>query len=190
MAQRKKTSKPLKKLNKRHLAFVNYYCTHPECSAFEAYKATYRCSDKTAYANGPVLLKKTEIAALISKKQQKSERLIEVTIEKIQQELAHIAFARQDQFCKIGEDGSLALIPFEDMPEGSSAAIAGIEETRRIMTTGKGKGEEIIVENKLKFKRWDKVKALELLGRQKRLQMFSDKQEIDLKIKGVKLVID
>ena len=180
MSSAKKASKPLKRLNHKHLYFVEYYLTHLPYDAKAAYKATYGCADSTADRKGRFLVRNGPVAKEIAKRLRKASGFKDVTIADIQEELRLVGFARQRDYCTISDDGSMKLIPFDQMPPGADAAISGIEEIQKIMSSGEGKGDAIILERRLKFKRWDKVKALELLGKQKRLQMFSDKIDVSL----------
>lgn len=84
------------------------------------------------------------------------ERTI-VTARRVREELAKVAFANGTDFAYITADGHVAVVPTGDLPEEKRGAVAGIRETRD--------GVEV--------KTHDKVRALELLGRD--LGMFDGK---------------
>lgn len=119
-------------------------------------------SKKTAYSIGVENLRKPEIQAEIQKRQNRLRNKLEITQEKVLQELAAIAFANGSDFAKVVNIGSLPtveMIPTDELPPEKLPAIAGIKTTQ----TG--------VEVKLH----DKVKALELIG--KYLSLFDGAAE-------------
>lgn len=99
----------------------------------------------------------------------KRERLraLEVTAEKIISELASVAFLDVKEL--YNPDGSFK--PLDSIPEDARRAITGIEET----------------ENGVKVKTADKLRALELLGRNKK--MFTEKIEVEASESFADLII-
>ena len=109
-------------------------------------------SEKTAYSIGLQNLKKLEIQAEIQKRRNRLQNKLEITQERVLQELAAIAFANGSDYAKVVNTGLLPtveMIPTEELPPEKLPAIAGI------------KANQYGVEVKLH----DKVKALELLGK-------------------------
>lgn len=81
----------------------------------------------------------------------------EVSAERVVEELAAIGFSRVTDFLYV-ENNTLMIRPSEELSAGEKAAIASIERTA----------------NGFKVKFYDKLKALELLG--KHMGMFDPKQ--------------
>lgn len=126
-------------------------------------------SPKTAYRIGAELLQKTSVSAGIQEALAERERRTEVTADMVIRELARIAFA--DIRTLYREDGSMKL-PHE-LDDDAAATLAGVdtyEETSGGAVTGYTR----------KSRRWDKAKALELLG--KHLGMFPVNGKVELSL--------
>jgi phage terminase small subunit len=106
-------------------------------------------------------LRKLENEIAEAKKEQ-SERT-KITADRIIKELARIAFIDPRKVFKWGPDG-VTLRPSDELTEDEAAIVAEVSET--ITESG----------GSIKGKRFDKLKALELLGRH--LGMFVDRTEI------------
>jgi phage terminase small subunit len=132
-------------------------------------------SKKTAYSHGQRLLKHVEIQNLLTSAMHKREEKAEITAERVLKELALIGFADQADYFEIYDDGSLRVKQFEEMPEGASRVISGIEEIQRIMGSGEG-GKDMVLEARRKLRHHDKVRALELIGNH--LGMWKDRNEV------------
>ncbi len=89
----------------------------------------------------------------------------EITADRVVLELARIAFVDPRKVFKWGPHG-VTLIDSDSLTEDEAAVIAEVSET-----TSESGGS-------IRGKQYDKIKALELLGRH--LGMFVDKKEIDL----------
>lgn len=133
------------KLTDKQKRFVDEYQVDLNATA-AAKRAGY--SEKTAYSMGQRLLKKVEIQAAIQKRQAKLRGKLEITQERVLEELAAIAFANGTDFATITHNGLVRLTPTDEVPEEKKKAVASIKEGRY--------GTEI--------KLHDKVRALELLG--------------------------
>ena len=106
-------------------------------------------SEKTAGSIGSENLKKPDVVAQIKRRQTAQVKRTEITQDFVLLELLKIAKADATVFATINGRGSVRLTPTDDLAPEHRAAVAGIK---------KGKfGTEI--------KAYDKVKALELLGR-------------------------
>ena len=109
-------------------------------------------SEKNASRIAAELLNKTQVSEYLQKQREKLQIKLEVTQERVIQEIASIAFANGSDFVKIIIDGTFArakMIPTDEIPKEKLPAIAGIKENQY--------GIEV--------KLHDKVKALELLGK-------------------------
>lgn len=134
------------KLNDRQERFVDEYLVDLNATA-AAKRAGY--SEKTARSQGQRLLTNVDIQATIQKRQARLRGKLEITQERVLEELAAIAFANGTDFATINRNGLVRLIPTDDLPEDKKKAVASIKEGQY--------GTEV--------KLHDKVKALELLGK-------------------------
>lgn len=129
-------------------------------------------SAKTAEQMGYQLLQKTSVQASIQSAMKKRSMRVEITQDRVLQELAYIAFSNGADFAKVIEKllppdplcggpsrmvQVVEMTPTDELPPDKRAAIAGIEETK----------------NGIKVSSHDKVRALELIG--KHLGMFDGK---------------
>lgn len=142
------------KLTDKQKRFVSEYLVDLNATA-AAKRAGY--SEKTAYSMGQRLLKNVEIQAAIQKRQERLQNKLDITQEKVLEELAAIAFANGTNFATITQNGCVLLTPTSELSENKKKAVASIKE-------GKS-GVEV--------KLHDKVRALELLG--KHLGVFDSK---------------
>ena len=98
------------------------------------------------------------------------ERCLEITTDRVKQELGRIGLIRVGDF--YSDDGKM-LEPHA-LPEHAQAAVSSIKLTRvRVHRTMDGVTETEVNEAVVELKTWDKVRALELLG--KTYGMFADK---------------
>lgn len=137
------------KLTPKQRRFIDEYLIDLNATQ-AAIRAGY--SEKTAYSIGLQNLKKLELQAEIQKRRNRLQNKLEITQERVLQELAAIAFANGADYAKVVNSGLLPtveMIPTEELPPEKLPAIAGI------------KANQYGVEVKLH----DKVKALELLGK-------------------------
>lgn len=134
------------KLTPKQQRFVDEYLVDLNATQ-AAIRAGY--SKKTAYSIGIENLKKPVIQAEIKKQQNKLQNKLEITQERILQELAAVAFANGTDFMKVVGAGSAVALLTDEVPPEKLPAIAGI------------KNNQYGVEIKLH----DKVRALELLGK-------------------------
>ena len=124
-------------------------------------------SARTANIEGPKTLVKPSIKAEIDTALAERAKRMEVTADQVIRELAFLAFTDFRKAVSWGPDG-VTLLPSDELGDGEAAIIAEVSETRS--ETG----------GSIKAKRYDKLKALELLGRH--LGMFSDK--VDMRHSG------
>lgn len=134
-----------------------------------AYMAVYKVkSHNTAAANAARLLTNAKIQSYISEKQKALQKKTGITVERVLNEYARIAFS--DLRLYYNEDGSLKKMI--DLTEDEAAAIAGVEAEELFDGFGE---DRIQIGVTKKIKRWDKTKALDSLARH--LGMFAKDNE-------------
>jgi phage terminase small subunit len=123
-------------------------------------------SEKGAHVRGTELLKNRKVQRLIDALNTKRYSKLEVTAEKITEELARLGFSNMLDYV----DGSGHL----DLSTLTRDQAAAIQEIREDTTGGSGDGERKLV-LRTTFKLSDKLKALQLLGQTR--GMFQEKVE-------------
>ena len=114
-------------LDPRRKLFAYEYLADPEKNAKQAaIRAGY--SARSAEVTASRLLSNAKVKAFIDKALEKVHRKLEVTVEKIESELAEIAFADIAEQVEVEEGGSIKVKTFDQMPKGSTRSIAGIQE--------------------------------------------------------------
>ena len=106
-------------------------------------------SEKTASRIGPELLGKTCVSGYLDKRRQARIDRTQITQDFVLEELLKIAKADGTDYAIVGKRNRVTLTPTEDLPPEKRAAVAAVK---------KGK-------NGVEIKTYDKLKALELLGR-------------------------
>lgn len=135
------------KLNDRQKRFADEYLI--DCNATQAaIRAGY--SEKTSYSMGQRLLKNVEVAAYIDKRKKARIDRTQITQDFVLTELMKIAKSDGTDFATVGKRNRITLTPTDDLPPEKRAAVASVKKG--------AKGE-------LEVKTYDKLKALELLGR-------------------------
>lgn len=130
-------------------------------------------SEKTAKSIGQRLLTNVDIQTAVQEAMDNRANRVEITADKVLQEIAHIAFDDIRNYLSFYTDG-----------EGNvRTKIKDSEniDTRSIAEVSQGK------DGQFKFKLYCKDEALNSLG--KHLKLFTDKQEIALEA-GVKIIND
>ncbi|MEM7000881.1 MAG: terminase small subunit [Pseudomonadota bacterium] len=130
-------------------------------SAAAARRAGYDCKNTESAASvGFELLQNKHVRARTQTLMDERSKRVEIDSDRVLHEVARIAFSDIRQM--FDEDGAIIQIP--DLEDDVSAALASVKVTG----VGRGKLRAQLVE----FKVWDKLKALELLG--KHLKLFKD----------------
>jgi phage terminase small subunit len=125
---------------------------------------------KTARITASRLLTKANIKALIAKLTEKKFAKLDISGERILQELAYVAFLDPRKlFTPEGE-----LRPITELDEDTARAIAGLDHEKLFEHFGKGQAKR--VGNTVKVKLADKIRALQLLGQYHKL--FTEKVEV------------
>lgn len=133
------------KLTEKQKRFVAEYLVDLNATA-AAIRAGY--SNKTANRIGSENLSKPDIQAAIRKRQVELQERVEITQERVITELAKVAFANGTMYAQVS-GGNVVLTETDHLTEGQRAAVSGIKEGKF--------GIEVST--------YDKVKALELLGK-------------------------
>lgn len=128
-------------------------------------------SARSAEVNGPRLLGNARVAEQVALLVGKVTAKAEVTVERIVQEAAAIAF--HDARKLFDAEGRLK--PIHELDDETAAALAGIEVEH--LYEGRGESREL-VGTLHKVKRWEKTKALELLAKYRK--MFDDGPKVNL----------
>lgn len=128
-------------------------------------------SKKTANRIGPENLSKLVIQEYIKELNKKREQRTEITGDMVIKELAKLAFSDVQNL--YNEDGGLKSVP-ELSPE-AAATISSFKATREYQGKDEeGNAEYATIEE---YKRYDKTKSLELLGRH--FGLFNDKLKVE-----------
>jgi phage terminase small subunit len=137
-------------LTPKQAAFVREYLVDLNVTK-AAQRAGY--SKRTAYSIGGELLKKPRVAEAVATAMATRADRVQVKADDVLRELKHVATL--DPVKMLREGGTT--LPLHEMPEEVRRCIASIEET----------------EYGTRYRFWDKLKALELLG--KHLELFTEK---------------
>jgi phage terminase small subunit len=155
-----------KAVHQRRTRFIKEYLLDQNATR-AAIKAGY--SKKTAYSQGSRLLKDVEVTAAVDAENAKTNKRLDLTVERVKTEIARLAFYDPAAFWN--ENGTAK--PIHEIDEDSRRAIAGFETAELFEGTGEDRGLAGYVK---KFKLVDKNKALETAARH--LKMLTDKVEL------------
>lgn len=146
----KKTKKPARKLTSKQEAFCRYKA-EGKSNTDAAKLAGY--SEKMAYSIGTENTKKPHIKKRIKELQAPAVKKAEITVERVFQELATIAFLDHEKIT----DAKGNYLPVHKLPENVRRALSGLSFDRY---------------GRPKYTFHSKTKALELLGKTNILNMF------------------
>jgi phage terminase small subunit len=133
-----------------------------------------------AAVTGSRLLRNPKIRAQLDSAIAERSKRTEITADAVLQELWRVG--KSDIAKAFSADGKL--LPVHEMPPEARAAIAGIDTEEMFEKDG---DERVLAGLSRKVRHWDKVKALELVG--KHLGMFREKIEVSGK-DGDALVVE
>lgn len=173
------------KLTEKQKRFCDEYLVDLNATQ-AAIRAGY--SEKRASEQAYQLLQKTTVQNYITKRKNDRVKRTEITQDKVLNELALIAFSNATDYAKVieipamkeTEDGFL--IPILDT-KGNPVKIKTVEPVLTENLTEEQKKALAVVKNGrngFEIKAYDKVRALELLG--KHLGLFADKVEGEIKL--------
>lgn len=112
-----------------------------------------------------------DVRAAFEQRCAEAEQEAGITAARVMAETANVAFG--DIRLLFDENGNLR--PLHELPAEVAAQLAGVDVEELFEGSGKERSQIGVVR---KVKRWDKVKALELLG--KRLKLWTDRAELEL----------
>ena len=127
-------------------------------------------SAKSAHVTATRLLKNAKVQAEIAKLQQKIEQKLDLSVERLFEELGRIALLDPAKFY----DAAGNLIPIPQLDDDSRRALAGMDIEEAYEHFGKGQAKPVGQVKKIKF--WDKGLAIERLLRYK--HRIGDKVEV------------
>jgi phage terminase small subunit len=159
MTEKKEISDRQKRFCREYL--IDYNATQA------AIRAGYK--ENSARQHASRMLSNDDIRAFIMGLQDRQTRRLEVSADRVIMELSHVAFSDPADFY----DKSGALLDIHLVPEDARKSLAGVEVYEEFM--GAGDDRHKIGETK-KVKRWDKVRALEILG--KHLKLWTERHEV------------
>jgi phage terminase small subunit len=137
-----------------------------DLNATAAYKrAGYKGDGHVAESAAARLLSNVEVAQKIQEAMAKRAGKLEITAERVLQEIARLAYVDISQ----AYDEKGGLLPLHQMPEDVRRAVASVEVAEERVD-----GEVVGEIRKVKF--WDKKGSLDLLGRH--LKLFTDLLEV------------
>ena len=150
------------KLTEKQKRFVDEYLI--DLNATRAYMVAYPSvkSDAVAAVNASKLLRNPKVAAYITERQREIQKRTEISQDRVITELARIAFTERGAFARVTGGGrTVELTDTDELTADQRAALSGVEETKF----------------GIKVSTYDKVRALELLG--KHLGIFDGKSGQD-----------
>ena len=155
------------KLTKKQEMFCKEYLIDLNATQ-AAIRAGY--SEKTAREIGCENLTKPNVQEYLSKEIEKRSNRLEITADKVLQEIAKLAFSNMEDYMTVASDGT-AYVDLSKITRDQAAAISEITSDVYM----DGEGEEAVQVKKTKIKLSDKKGNLELLGRY--LKLFTDRVE-------------
>lgn len=168
-----------KKLNDRQKKFCDEYLIDLNATQ-AAIRAGY--TDKYANTNANKLLQNTTIAEYISKRQKDREKRTEITQDMVLREIANIAFSNAADYARVIEKRATLTIEGEQIPlydaDGNPLMYRDVELVLTDELTEEQKKAIAVIKkgrDGYEVKPYDKLKALELLG--KHLGMWDKKEE-------------
>ncbi len=139
-------------------------------------------SKKTARAIGYEILTKPYIQEAIKREIDQRSKRVEITQDRVLQEIAVCALADLADYIEVCGDGAVRVKAFDELPEGASRALESISEDRIIKETADG--SQILVHDKRKIKMHSKLEALDKLGRHLGVFAADKKSTLDVTTGG------
>jgi phage terminase small subunit len=119
---------------------------------------------KAARSQASALLTKPNIKARIAALMGKAESKAVMAAAEVLEELSLLGRTDMAQFVDVDDSGLVKVRAFADMGPGATRCIRKIKEKRVIRQTP-GDSEDMVLESTLEFELWDKLGALDKLGR-------------------------
>lgn len=128
-------------------------------------------SEKTAEVQGCRLLRNAQIAKFVQEARNKQSKRLEITADKVIQELALLGFSNMQDYMRSGSDGD-PYLDFSGLTREQAAALAEVT----VEDFKDGRGDEARDVRRVKFKLCDKRAALVDIG--KHLGLFTEKLQL------------
>lgn len=146
------------KLSDIHQRFCEELIANSSMDGKSTYKAIYQCSDKAAESGASRLMAKMEIQAYIAELQRQRSERTKITADLVLQELAKLGFSNISNYLTF-DSSDVKLKSSNELSKDQLASIVEVSKSKSV--TG---------HTSIRFKLYDKIKALELIG--KHLSMF------------------
>ena len=132
-------------------------------------------SARSAEVNGPRLLRNAQVATAVEEKQKERAERTQVTADRVVEELALIAFGDIGDF--FGPDGNL--LDVNELSLDAKRRLGSVKVLREKVTRSSNGGVErtTTIDQTTEVKPWDKLRALDMLGRN--LGMWRNKVDIE-----------
>lgn len=134
------------------------------------------CSERGASTYSKQVLKRKDVANYLRLRRREIAERTNITAERLEQELAYIAFARATDVMKWGKDG-VAFIPSDELTPEQAAAVESVKSRRRTKKLEDG-SEVTTVE--LELKMHSKESAIEKLMKARGLYQQDRKNDADV----------
>lgn len=159
--------KTAKKVDLRREVFIREYLVD-----FNGQRAAVAAgyAEKSARITASHLLDRPEIRDAIAREAEKKTKRLDITVERVLEELGRMGFANMLDYVTIQERGSA----FVDLSKLTREQAAAIQEIT-VEEYAEGRGDDARDVKRTRFKLGDKRGSLELLGRY--LKLFTDKFE-------------
>ena len=164
-SKKKPARKPKKKFTDKQEQFCLEYIVDLN-GTNAAIRANY--SKKTARQAAARLLSDVNIQARISELMAQREKRVQATADRVIEELENIAFSDITEYVELGEKG-ITIKRFRNLPKHVRSVISEVSQHDTQYGT------------LIKFKLYDKVKSLELLG--KHFAMWTDNLNVNANVK-------
>lgn len=152
---------------------IEYLIDHNKTQAY--IRAGY--AKKNAEQGAARLYSNVKVNTRIAELEKAYHDKLGITIERVLEEQAKIAFSSINNHIEIGPDGSVQVKSFEDMTPEAIACIKKIKEKRVIKGSAKGgKEDDLVLECNFEFELHDKVGTLRDIA--KALGMYTEKVEL------------
>jgi phage terminase small subunit len=160
-------------LTPQQRAFVREYLLNGRDAKNAGIKAGYAPS--SAHATCYKLLQGKKVPAAIAAEEARLRARHDITLDRIIDELARVAFGGMGDFLTVNPDG----VPAIDLSKASKADLHMLDLVE-VETLNSGKGDDArAVGRVLKLKRLDKMKALEILGKHFGLGNKREEEAVD-----------
>jgi len=162
-----------RKLTPKQSLFIQEYLK--DLNATQSYiRAGYKATGHIAEVNSSKLLRTAKVQDELKKAMARREKRTEVTQDRVIKELSKVAFSNMSDYCTFTTQKTILEYEGDGTPIYGYAQVIEMKDSTEMDTTAIS--EISSKDNHFRFKLYDKIKAIELLG--KHLGMFKDKVEL------------